>query len=315
MNSSFRSKLNAAVSLLAVLFSCSLLARAQGVPTRTTLSVAGNDLRAQVVDALGNPVHAGVVSFLEGDGSRSMGSAMVDETGHAVLHPGALPAQVRVTAQFAGSGFAASKSSPATVVSSVTGIPSFSITASPSSITTAQGGFATTVITITPINDFSESVQLSCSGLPGQAFCSFTPDIGSTSPTGTNTQPQPFTSTLQISTQAASGAVTPPRFGQPGLRLPSALALAFPGILALAGVAAARRRAFRGGRFLALLAVAAGMLTMAGCSQRYGYLKHPPSVAEGTPLGTYPITISASGNDGSSVTNNQISITLAVTAQ
>ncbi len=312
MNLSFRSKLSAAMSLLAVLFFLSATAQAQLLPTRTTLAAAGTDLSAEVVDALGNPVHAGVVSFLAGDGSRSLGSAVVDENGHAVLHLGAFPEQVRVTALFEGSGFASSKSSPATIVAGLTGIPDFSVTANPSSITTTQGGFATTVITITPINNFSESVTLSCAGLPGQAFCTFTPVIGSTAATGTGTQAQPFTSTLQISTQAASGAITPPQFGH---RLQSALALAFPGLLALAGLAAARRRAFRGGRFLTLLTLAAGMLTMAGCSQRYGYLKHPPSVAGGTPLGTYPIVISASGNNGSSVTNNQISITLAVTAQ
>jgi hypothetical protein len=282
------------------------------MPTRTSLEVHDGAMYAQVTNALGQPVNAGVVSFNLGQASGvSLGATAVDAQGRAVLPLPSLPGQAKVTAAYAAAdgSLMGSRSAPAMVSAQVTGVPDFSITAAPASITATQGNYATTVLTVTPINDFSESVTLSCSGLPAQATCSFTPVIGSTAPTGTGTQPQAFTSILQISTEAASGAVAPPDFGLPGRGVQTALAVVFPGLLAIVGLASGRRR------WLSLAAMAilgAGVLGLGGCSQRYGYLKHPPTVAGGTPLGTYTVTIAASGNSGSSVTNHNISLMLTV---
>ncbi len=319
---SSRTKLSAPAFLLA-LFTCfSVIAVHAQTPTRTRLQLRDRALVADVEDAVGRPVAGGVVSFVAVGGGiasgQSLGSVVVDETGRATLPLGPLPPQVSVAAVYSNAGTAPS-SSPVTLISSdVAGIPDFTITANPSSLTTPQGGYATTVITVTPINNFSEAVTLSCSNLPGQAFCNFTPAIGSTAPTGTNTQAQPFTSTLQITTQSPSGAVLPPDFGL-NRHGRTALAIALPGVLALAGLAGRSRRkipATRALTVLVLFTLAAGVtLGISGCSQRYGYLKHPPSVAEGTPLGTYTINIAAFGNSGSAVTSHNLTITLAVTAQ
>jgi hypothetical protein len=60
-----------------------------------------------------------------------------------------------------------------------------------------------------------------------------------------------------------------------------------------------------------LVLLAAG-LGLSGCSTRYGYIHHPPSVATGTLPGTYTIAVYASGNNGSSVTQQSMNITLQV---
>ena len=318
MRLSSRTKLTAAGFLLA-LFSCFSAAElAAQTPTRTTLQVRDTTATAEVNDSLGHPVTGGIVSFLAAPGSaglrtgQSLGSAVVDATGHAAIKLSPLPPQVSIQAVYSpGAGVAPSSSAATLVSADVTGIPDFTVTANPSSVTTKQGGFATTVLTVTPINNFSEAVTLSCSNLPGQAFCNFTPAIGSTAPTGTETQAHAYTSTLEITTQAASGAVAPPDFGLGG-HAGTALAIVLPGLLALAGLAS------RGRRFFGVLGVVALMVMvggLSGCSQRYGYLKHPPSTAEGTPLGTFTVNIAAFGNSGSAVTSHNILITLAVTAQ
>jgi hypothetical protein len=88
-------------------------------------------------------------------------------------------------------------------------------------------------------------------------------------------------------------------------------------VLALVGFASLRRRALGGaartaGVVLVLMAGAVYALGLSGCSTRYGYIHHPPSVATGTLAGTYSINIAASGNDGSAVTIHNITLTLQV---
>jgi subtilase family serine protease len=77
--------------------------------------------------------------------------------------------------------------------------PSFTLSASPSSVSIAQGGAAgTSTITITPKNGFSGSVSLAASGLPSGVTASFNP----TSATTTSTL------SLTASSTAATGTVT-----------------------------------------------------------------------------------------------------------
>jgi hypothetical protein len=53
--------------------------------------------------------------------------------------------------------------------------PDFSIKANPASITIKQGGSGSAVLTITPARGFSQTLQLSCSGVPANSTCSFSP--------------------------------------------------------------------------------------------------------------------------------------------
>jgi len=313
-------------------------AMAQAAPgnTRTDLTVATRESQssprpetvftAHVTDPAGQPAGedagAATVSFETAAGS--LGSAIVDESGVATLAVASLPAaddgQLAVHAVYHPGGVTArtagSVSPVALVVSDASAVPDFAVTANPSSLTVQPGGTGASAVTITPLNGFNEQVTLSCSNLPTQATCSFSPVIASTASGA-------FTSTLQVQTQAASGAVTMPGFGPrpgdvPGSQGPgAALAWALPGVLALIGFASLRRRALGGaartaGVVLLLAAGGIAALGLSGCSTRYGYIHHPPQVATGTLAGTYSINIAASGNDGSAVTIHNITLTLQV---
>jgi hypothetical protein len=261
-----------------------------------TAHVTGVDGEAATADA-----GSATVSFETASGS--LGSATVDENGDASIAVGSLPAgaQTAVRAIYHPSAETlASASSTALVEADTSGVPTFTLTANPSSLTVKSGQYGTTTLTVTPQNGFSEQVTLSCSNLPAQATCNFSPVIASTANGA-------FTSTLEVQTQAPSGAVTPPDFGR-GSHI--AFAWLLPGVLALAGFAAARRRALT--RSVAVVLLAAGIVALSGCNSRYYYEHHPPQVATGTLAGTYTVNIAASGNNGSSVTTQNISLTLTV---
>ena len=76
--------------------------------------------------------------------------------------------------------------------------PDFSLSASPSSLTVAQGSSGKSTITITPANGFNSSVSLSNSSLPSGVTASFSPNPATSS----------STLTLTASSTAASGTVT-----------------------------------------------------------------------------------------------------------
>ena len=187
-------------------------------------------------------------------------------------------------------------------------LPDFALTASPTAASVTAGDFANIAVTVTPENGFNDTVTLSCAGVPATAKCVFSPT------TLTPLTNQPVTSTLQIQTQAASGK------GNALMKSPSAgshvaYAIALPGVLALAGLGALRRRSgiatLRVLGFVALL-VAAG-LGLGACSARYGYLNHPPSGNPGTPPGSYIITVSGYASlSGTSVVGHALSVTLTV---
>jgi hypothetical protein len=293
------------------------------VQTRTALTQpAGQGTQtvftAHVTDTTGRALSAedgaGTVSFHTG--ALSLGSAIVDGDGTATLTVASLPANAdgsklqvyavyHPAADAAGTARAAGSVSAAEQVeASATGLPDFTLAVSSASLTVKDGQYATTLVTITPTNGFSEQVTLSCEDLPAQATCNFSPVIASTANGA-------FTSTLQVQTQAPSGALATPDLGI-GRPSHTALAWVLPGMLALAGFASLRRRTLRGSGLLLGLCILVSSLGLSGCSTRYGYIHHPPSVATGTLVGTYTITIFAAGNNGSSVTQHSMPITLQV---
>ena len=76
--------------------------------------------------------------------------------------------------------------------------PSFTLSASPNSLTINQGGSGASTITVSPLNGFNGSVALSASGLPSGVTHAFSP----TSTAGTSTL------TLTASSTATTGTVT-----------------------------------------------------------------------------------------------------------
>jgi hypothetical protein len=85
-------------------------------------------------------------------------------------------------------------------VSSTAPPPDFTVSASPSSLTVAQGASGTSTATLTSLNGFSSAVSLSCTGLPAGATCSFDPASDTPPAGGTST------STLTVSVDASTAA-------------------------------------------------------------------------------------------------------------
>lgn len=286
-------------------------------PTRTTLAVAptgtgtGATLSASVKTATGNPAGEGTVDFLL-PGGQSLGSAVVGVDGLATLKLTGVPPSGVVSAAYTPlqTGQFSSSASVATTLSTPDAgsvLPDFSVTGSPTSVTTAAGGYATTALTVSSLGGYSGAIQFSCTGVPASTTCAFNPTQQTLAANGT------FTSTLELQTQAPSGtassAIEPAHTGL-------LFAILLPGGLLLIGL---RRRISGTGKLgsgssifgVALLLAAAG-LGLSGCSQRYGYIHHPAPVAGGTPAGTYTVTVAVDGNQGSSVIEHDLAVTLVV---
>ncbi|HZD47200.1 MAG TPA: Ig-like domain-containing protein [Silvibacterium sp.] len=277
------------------------------VATRTHLSInqagAGATFTAQVADVAGDPAMDGTVSFETAKGS--LGSAFV-KNGTATLTTDKLPQGTRtVTAAYSGSAVLETSSAAASAAEAASTLPDFALTADPTALSLNPGQSGNVTVTVTPENGFNDMVTLSCSGVPATSQCIFSPA------TITPLTASAVTSTLQIVTQAASGKSATLTKSTSAI----AFAIALPGAFALLGLGAFRKRpgiaALRVGGLLAIL-IASG-LAMSGCSERYGYLNHPPSGNPGTFPGTYTITVSGYASlSGTSVVGHSLNVTLTV---
>ena len=301
--------------LTGLAFICSVLGLAQAqVTTHTQLSSATSDhgvtFTANVSDSVGNAATDGIVTFENAQGA-SLGSAFVND-GEATL---TLDQQLygQIYAVYGGSsGFRASTAQAQVTGDAVSSLPDFSITANPTSLNLSPGQYGTVVLTITPINGFNNMVTLSCSSPPAASACIFSPT------TATPQNGNPVTSSLQITTQGASGA----RLAWPGQGSSqgsshspyTAYAVVLPGLLALAGLGALRKRS--GLNALGVLGLAAllaaSTVGLSACSQRYSYLNHPPAPNPGIAAGSYTITVAAYSNNGAAVTSHTLNIALTV---
>lgn len=288
--------------------------------TRTTLTVAADNagprtratLTAHVSAELsGSP--SGVVNFRSGE--TDLGSALLDGEGNASLQTDILPAgSHQVVAIYQGqANYLTSSSTPEHVHANVSTVAGFTVAASPTSLSTAVGGFVNTTVTVTPVNGFSAYVSLSCTGLPVNTTCTFTPvNVPAKCTTGASGAETctPGTSAMQIQTQAPSPLIAR-NSDDAGMRR---YAFLFPALFGLAGLGVCKRR---GGRNLLLGMVAlAGAMAMTACSQRYNYLNHGPPGNPGTPAGSYTVTVDAESSTGSQTTTPpsqpQIALTITV---
>jgi hypothetical protein len=303
-----RSTLGRLAGLLFV-FSALGFAQAQ-VATHTQLTASSGDhgvtYTATVSDVAGNPAGDGIVTLVNAEG-RSFGSAFVkDGTASITVDQ---PLSGRIYADYSGSeGFRASNTQAQAVSDATSTLPDFTITANPTSLSLNPGEYGTIVLTITPINGFNDMVTLSCSSNPPASACTFSPI------TLTPLNGKALTSSLQITTQAGSGASLASPFKGMNKGSHVAFAIVLPGLLALAGLGTLRKRsglnALRVFGIVALLA--AGSLGLSSCSQRYGYLNHPPEPNNGIAAGSYNVTIAAYSNNGASVTSHTLSVALKV---
>jgi len=290
-------------------------AEAKPAPTTTQLSIAAGegDSRTQAtftVHVMGvgtSAVPAGAVSLQMGD--QSLGSVVLDENGYATYKVDALaPGRQQVVATFNGSPAFATSTSPARPLDSTTsGLPDYTFTADKTALTIKVGQYGTVAVLVTPENNFNQIIGLSCAGLPLATTCRFTPAQITPLADGKNT---PLAATLIVQTTAITGGTAgsiKPAGGRP------MYALVLPGILALAGLSATRKRL----PALRVLCVAV-LLTVSGmglssCSAQYSYYHHPPTVNKGTPIGTTTLTIYATSSSGNVATVKSLNVALNVT--
>ena len=148
-------------------------------------------------------------------------------------------------------------------------------------------------------------VTLSCSGLPDESSCVFTPENVEILPNAT----APLTSNMLVITQLASSAsLDRPRSN--GL----ALAVLLPGALTLGGVAFSfRRRPWLHRLSLLALVALVSLLGTTACNARYDYYHHGPPLNSATPAGTYTVDVTAQSSNGVTATTH--TTTLAFTVQ
>jgi hypothetical protein len=288
---------------------------AQGLATQTSLTAETRDLggRTQATVAVtvngedGLPA-TGAVAI--SDRGVQLAGAALDASGRAsivVALPGGLHS---LTAAYVGDAtHRASASVTTQVQGQVSSTPSFLISVAPATLTLTAGQTGTLTASITPQNSSALTapmfVTLSCSGLPDQSACTFTPETVEILPNTTAA----VTSTVVIATQKASSASA----ARPGSN-PVSLAFLLPGALALGGLAwGARRRAWLLRLSLLALVALVAMLGTTACNARYGYFNHGPPINPATPAGTYTVTVTAQSSDG--VTAITTNATMALTVQ
>jgi len=215
----------------------------------------------------------------------------------------------QIVAQYSGNSSYSSSTSSAI---SVTGAgpaptPTFTLAANPSSLSIAAGMTGTATLSVTPQNGFNSAVTFSCSGLPANSSCSFSPS--SVTPTGAAA-----TTMLTIATNVQAAANQAPAKALRGAVISFALLLGFVPFAGLRFARRARGLSSTGGRFWMFLffagTVALTATLVVGCSGGSG--STPTPTPPTTPAGTSSVTINAI-QSGSSGTSAKAVLTVAIT--
>jgi len=188
--------------------------------------------------------------------------------------------------------------------------PTFGVSVAPATLTLTPGTSGTIDVSVTPVNSSALTaplfVTLSCSGLPDQSSCTFTPENIEIQPNQVDAVVVP----MVIGTQAAGvGSSSSLR------RAPGTLAWAFllPGALALGGLAwSFRSRPWLNRLALVGLVALVTMLGTTGCNPRYYYYNHGPPTPPATPAGTYTVTVTGQSSNGVTATTNNATLALTV---
>ena len=241
-------------------------------------------------------VPTGTVTFLADD--EPLGTVVLNAQGVAALAANTLPTgRHTIAASYSGdSNFSGSGMQLATPV--IVSAPTFKLNLSTSAITLTQGNAGTLNVTAVPQGDYSGSVTLSCTGLPSDSECAFSPVSLTLDGSGT-----PKGAQLTITTHGPNaGAVSRQLSALPVPRI--ALALAglfwFPGVL-LARQRAAKRsvQSLTSSSWLPWILgfVLAGILTGCAGPSKSG-ITGGTITSPSTPPGGYTITVSATPAGG-----------------
>jgi hypothetical protein len=306
---------------------------AQQISSQTAFSLETRDLAGRtlasasvaVSGADGLPA-SGVVSIVEG--SRTLAQAALNADGKATAVFSLSAGDHALRATYLGdAAHRISVSAISEVTGQTSGTPNFAISlaaVAPSTLplTVTAGNAGTIAVTLTPEDNAALTapmfVTLSCSGLPSQSSCAFTPEsleILATTPAscaaGSPPSACPPVSSMLIQTQGQGGAQVVPLSRRE--RNPVAWAILLPGMFSLGGLAwAARRR-----RWLQRMALVAlvGFVTLLGttaCNPRYYYEHHGPEPTPPTPSGTFNVIVTAQSSNGVTAISNTTTLVLTV---
>jgi len=305
-------------AVVAMALAMPVLAAVRPQGTQTRLSVETRDLNGRtqamlsvaVASDSGQPVSGTVVIEDEGN---ALAGGVLDAQGKALVKVDLLPGEHLLRAVFGGSDSHRWSASDAAGVNAQAGSsPDFTVSVSPGSLSLTAGESGSATVSVTPINAGALSapmfVTLSCSGLPDQSLCNFTPENVEILPNATAA----ITSSMVIITQSAGtrGLAVPPLHSGTN---PVAWAVLLPGVFGLAGLAfsARRRRWLRRLTLVALL----GLVTVIGtvaCAPRYNYFNHGPPNNLPTPAGTYQLLVTAQSSNGITATTHSTPFALTV---
>jgi len=285
--------------------------------TQTSLTLTTRDLNGRtqatlsmaVIGADGRPATGSIALT---DHGKPLAGFALDAAGHSTATVDLAPGDHSLSAVYTGDqAHLSSNSEVSTVRAVASSIPDFSVSISPATVSLKQGQSGSAIVAITPINAASLTgpmfVTISCSGLPDQSACTFTPEnieipVGATAA---------INSSLVIATQAASLAKAQPVLKRESQSI--AWALLLPGALVLGGFAFGARRRFLGRLALLGLVGFVAVLGTTACSPLYNYHNHGPTPNLPTPAGTYTITIAAQSSNGVTATTHTTTIALTVT--
>ena len=288
---------------------------AQSLPTQATMTAQTRDQSGRTQATVlvnvngedGLPATGGVA--ISDHGTQLAGAAL-NAQGQASIMLALAAGDHSLTAVYTGDATHQPSVSPvAQVQGQASTTPNFLVSVAPATLSLTAGQTGTIIASVTPQNSSAllapMFVTLSCSGLPDQSSCTFTPENLEILPSAT----APLTSSMVILTQAASSAsAVHPHSNS------VAWAILLPGALGLGGLAwGVRRRPWL--QRLSLLALV-GLVTSLGataCAPRYDYFNHGPPTNPATPSGTYTINVTAQSSNGVTAITN--STTMALTVQ
>lgn len=303
------------------------------IGTETTLSASTSDrtghtlatVTVNVTGEDGDPA-TGAVSIE--DGARTLTEVALNASGQATATVALLDGAHALRAVYTGdAGHQASSSTVTAVQGASSATPGFQVTVSPVSptsfpMTLAQGASGTAQVTITPEDNAGLTaplfVTLSCSGLPNQSSCTFTPETveilattPASCPANSPASACPPISSMLLQTQGP-GTVAKAAPGRNAS--PIAWAFLLPGVLGLGGLAwGARRRAWLSRLALVALLGVVTTLGASGCAPLYRYYQHGPGNNPPTPAGTYTVTVTGQSSNGvSAVTSTPTTFLLTV---
>lgn len=290
---------------------------AKGLATETALTAETRDLNGHTSATLsvhvtgrdGLPAQGAVVIA---DRGTPLAGIALNTDGQATTTLSLAPGAHNLTASYAGDTLHAASTSDVRPVAAATGAtPDFSISVAPATLNLTQGQSGGVIASVTPANASTLTapmfVTLSCSGLPDQSSCTFTPENIEIQPTTTTA----VTSSMVLATSAASRGAHVDSLRTGNIER-IAWCILLPGTLGLGFAFGARRR-----RWLSRIALmgAVGLVAVLGttaCSPLYNYRNHGPSTNLPTPAGTYTLLVTAQSSNGITATTHSTTMVLTV---